>query len=419
MNELPKLLMLSGTPPGRHNPGELMIADLWSLYPREKLCGFFTRNPEWFQSHLENIPVELRDYPMRAVEVTYRRELPMGQGRLMRGAKQLASNQRFKREVRGAIEEAVAFGQKQGVDAVWALLNFPSVCVMAAEVAERLGKPLLPYVMDDRFHLAQYFNLDPFVRRSVIEGAARAIRMAKRCAVAGDSMGERYEREFSVPCTNLWHGVEASLWQPVGEQVHDASMLRIGFAGSVSAPRAFACLLDMLGERGWEIAGRQVSLRLMGGRFDLKMRHPGRVECRGFCSIEQTVKQLHECDVLYLPQPYGAEHENFRQLSFPVKYMTYLAAGRPVVLHAQEDASLVRFGEGRELFEHCRELEGEALARAFERVVMDADYYARLARNGRGVLERYFSKEAVRGLFAEFLEVPKEALLPARNVFEP
>lgn len=395
-------MLISGTVPANDGPGALMLKDLWSHYPSELLCGVFPQDPAAIRKRLDPA---FSSVATTGIDVQFPRITFSKFGKIGRIVSQLAQDRNVLRNVQAFQDLAVALGRERKVDRVWALLDYPASCLVAANVARILGKPLYAYVQDDYRYLTWYFNLDPFMARRMAREVSAALRMSERCAVAGDSMGIAYRKEFGVTPVNLWHGVDESCWLPVRTSLNDGATLRIGFSGSVTAQSAFNCLLETLGELGWQVGGRQVKLTVMGNFFRLASSTEANVEYLGWQSLESTIRILHECDLLYLPQPFEPEKYHMTTLSFPVKLMTYLAAGRPIILHATQDASLMAFEKSRDIFAQFNQLECAGFSKVLDDVVSDPARYQRLASAGREALIRYFSKSAVRSLFAEFLGI--------------
>ncbi len=223
-------------------------------------------------------------------------------------------------------------------------------------------------------------------------------------------MQAEYLRRFGKHGVIVRHGTDQ---QPVVQPGDLADeFVRIGFAGSVTARSAFACLLDTLDGMEWEIAGRPVALVLLGGRFDLWSRVPRRIEVLGWQSVESTIRLLSRCCVNYLPQPFEPERRAFAQFSFPSKLTTYLAAGVPILLHAPGHASLPSYFARRPFGALCDCLDASDLQRVLTRLVADQPLRRQAQRQGALALNEEFSAACFERSFREFLGLRSDVAAP-------
>lgn len=125
-------------------------------------------------------------------------------------------------------------------------------------------------------------------------------------------------------------------------------------------------------------------LRLVGCRVLLDASAPQRIEYFGRQrTVSDAVKVLADCDVLYLPQPFANELRPLAHFSFPAKLATYLASGRPVVLHAPEHGSLVPFFKRYPFGTWCSSLERDDVLSTFRDLAFNADRYRSAVKAGQ------------------------------------
>jgi glycosyltransferase involved in cell wall biosynthesis len=62
-------------------------------------------------------------------------------------------------------------------------------------------------------------------------------------------------------------------------------------------------------------------------------RGTDRLKVLPFASETQIERDLEHADLLYLPMPFGAEHENFARYSISTKMVTYVGSGVPILYH--------------------------------------------------------------------------------------
>ena len=58
-----------------------------------------------------------------------------------------------------------------------------------------------------------------------------------------------------------------------------------------------------------------------------------RVTILPFADETQVQRDLETADFLYMPIPFGREHENFARYSLSTKMVTYVGSGRPILYH--------------------------------------------------------------------------------------
>jgi hypothetical protein len=404
----PRTLLLTGTAPNPDGVGGIILADLCAFLPADRLAvAYVPEIPHGVQSEPE-LPegVAVRRFP-----VEFRRRPVSRLGRAGKAVDAIGQALANRRQLARQIEACADWARGQGVEQVWAVLDSHVTVAMAAPLARKLGVPLRATVWDDVHHNNRYFGLDRLSARRHLGEFADSLRHASSLAVIGETMRDDYQRVYGVPSVVIRHGVAPATRVAAGDAAAQEQPLRIGFAGSVTAASAFEGLLAALDRRQWRLGGRPVVLRLFGHRFDLRSRVPRHVEVMGWRSVEDTIHLLGECDFNYLPQPFEADWKPFARLSFPSKLTTYLAAGRPLLLHAPGDASLPPFNDKYGFASACTSLDGAAVEQALDRLLEPARIADCIA-GGQAALRAEFTRERFRDSFAEFLAVPAGALRP-------
>ena len=406
---VPRLLCVSCTPPGPQGVGGIILRDLFALMPAGSLAGYFpVAEPK-----ASRLPPDLAQVPAVFAPVRHERA---GSSRLGRPGRAIAAatNQlAFRRHLQSLVREAVALGQRLRAEALWAILDAPTSIAMAEPVARALGKPLIGLVWDDAQHLAASLELDRLASAAMAGHKASALQAALRYAVIGETMQRRYTGDYGTTGVILRHGLARQQLQPVREHDNGEPVFSLGFAGTITAPCAFNALLAALDSCNWRIAGRSIELRLVGPRFDMRSNQPALFRSYGWRSLSDTIAILAGCDATYLPQPFAAERRNLAELSFPTKLTTYLASGRPILLHAPAYASLPHYHQQQPLGVPCNSTEPHLILAALERLISEPGLYAQAARDARRAYERDFTLDRFRSSFAELLGVSPHELAGA------
>ncbi|MDD5544831.1 MAG: glycosyltransferase [Acidobacteriia bacterium] len=403
---VPKFLLLSGTPPGPQGVGGIILQELCRLYPDGKLAASLLVPPGWKQT----LPEDLAHLPVQWGTTQFEH---LGQVRFGKAGKLgawILKQNRFKSHVHTLLEETCEFARNQNIEKILAVLDGPTSISMAAPLAEKLKLPLITLVWDDVRQLVKSTLLDRWTGRRMVEGCEQALRLSERCAIISEPMKRHYEKNYNVSGTILRLGLAPAFLQPPTTHPHEGDVVRIGYAGSMNADDAFQALLRALDTRRWKLAGKNVILRLLGPRFDMRASQPVGMEFLGWRSLEDTIQALAETDVTYLPQPFDRHYVELTTLSFPTKLTTYLAAGRPILLHTPAGSSLEEFHRDCPLGVWCDSLEEKALAGKLEELLTDSNLYSQAAAWGRAALEREFTAEVFRSRVAALLGVEPEAL---------
>lgn len=397
MPETQRILLLTGTAPIPHGVGGILLHDLAGFLPKGTLAV----------AHVVDAAgggrsVTPNGDPMLTLSVPYQPRPVSRWGKPGRLLDWLRMTQSNRNNVKQGVRECVVYAKTQRVDAVWAVLDTPASIAMAAPVAEALGLPLRVLVWDDIEHNVGYFGLDRFTANASRRSFQQAIRRADSLAVIGETMQAEYQRRYGKRGVIVRHGADEAAFEGVKPTADGP--IRIGFAGSVSARSAFQCLLGALDRLDWAIAGRAITLVLMGQRFDLRSDLPRRIECLGYQrSIEDVLGVLSGCTINYLPQPFEASWRPFSELSFPSKLTTYLAAGAPILLHAPSHASLPAFFAQHPFGALCDVLDADTLAQSLQRLCFDDALRVAAQTAGSRALAEDFSVARFRASFAEFI----------------
>jgi len=398
-----RLLLLTGTAPAPHGVGGIILHDLAGFLPKGTLSVVHvTEATAGGQSVTPN------GDPMLTLSVPYQRR-PVSRwgkpGRLLDWLRMTRAN---RRSVAQGVRDCVAYSRSQHISEIWSVLDTPASIAMAAPVAKALNLPLRVLVWDDIEHNVGYFGLDRFTANASRRGFTQAIRRADSVAVIGETMQAEYQRRYGKRGVIVRHGLDTAAVEVVMPPADGP--IRIGFAGSVSARSAFKCLLEALDALSWAIDGREVTLVLMGQRFDLWSNVPRRIECLGYlATVDDVVATLAGCTVNYLPQPFEPSWRPFAKWSFPSKLTTYLAAGAPVLVHAPPHASLPAFFERYPFGALVTQLDAQALGEALCGLCGDSTLRDDACGAGADALSEMFSVDCFRNSFAEFLgcELPR------------
>ena len=318
-------------------------------------------------------------------------------------------------DTRRLAAKAARFGREFGADAVWCVLEGPTMIRLAVAVSEALRVPLYTKVWDPPHYWFLAYGLDQASSAMVLKDFGEALRRSAACFAGSWAMAEQYHRDYGTRTVPFVATLDVSLAVPPAREIHRRSELVIGMAGQVYAKNEWKVLMEALDAASWNIGGRQVRIRLLGSSIDVHAHGAARIEFLGWHGQADTVKLLAEADVLYCPYRFGREFEPEARLCFPSKLTTYLAAGRPVLFHGPDYASPARFLREHDAGLCCHSLEPGDVHHALLQLATDPGLYHRLTANGRAAFNKHLTSAEQRRRFAEFLGIPENILIPSQR----
>lgn len=393
---LPKLMVLSTALPGSRHGGGVVQQEVLRRYPKDRYVCVATRPLEGWGPG-EGLPDVLRGVPRLLCPL-----LPRWEARGARFSMPVLRAFGFHCVAPRRVGQAVQFGRRHGVQLVWVELQREAL-VIARQVADGLGVPLVATVWDDPAGWLADGGYDRLSRR-LLEGKFReALRAAERISTAGEAMQEAYRREHGVQSVVLRHGFERPA-VGAGRRTERRQVI-VGFAGSVygrGAWEAFFAAAQRLSASG---RCPPVHLRAFGGTSPPPAPAGITVEHLGWQPADAMLEGIAATDFCYLPYWFEPGKRRHVELSFPNKFETYLAAGRPVLFHGPEYAGIARavreWGVG--LCVHS--LEHDGIAETLERMIADTRLRAAFSAAALTAFREEFNARTMVRRFARLIGV--------------
>jgi len=255
-------------------------------------------------------------------------------------------------------------------------------------------------VWDPPERLAAELLMDRYSTARLLDDFAHALEISTAVAVASEGMKETYSAKYGVHPEVMIQGIPPH-WRPE-PSVHrpNGDSFVIGFAGSTYATAQFAALLGALSAARWEIAGRKVVLRVLGHGTGLHFRSAVNIELLGWRDPADTVEQLRATDVCYVPYWMDDEHALAAELCFPNKISSYLAAEKPLLIHAPARSSPARFAERYGLGIVCSSLDHDVILKDLSRLLLDSELALTMAEASRRAIDDELSMDVFLDRFA-------------------
>ena len=203
---------------------------------------------------------------------------------------------------------------------------------------------------------------------------ASVLSRSERVAVMSENMRDDYARQFQARPVIVRQRPGPAFKRRAADAAAQESQFLLAFAGGIYAQTAWDAMMEALHRIKWQLAGRRVVLRIFGTDVRLRSRVPVNVEYVGFRPEEEMARLLGQCHAAYVPQPFELNLRDLAHYSFPSKFSTYVAAERPVFIHAPEYASLVAFHRRFPVGVCCNSLQPADIVQALESLADPATY---------------------------------------------
>ncbi|MDV6033270.1 MAG: glycosyltransferase family 4 protein [Phycisphaera sp. RhM] len=403
MMALPKVLLLTGSPPGDNGVGQIIVKEICRNYPQDRVVCFATlsRHEQWEK------PAEFKDLAVRIGVKRYEHRIQPMPGPVGATVAMAAYWGMFRRHCRHLTCDAVEFGREHQCEILFSILESATNIQITDAVARGIGIPKRVLVWDAPDYIATHLGQMPLNVSAISSAFQKAVKNADALAVVSEPMARLYRQQFGLESVILRHAAppaEPSFESQSDDSTCERDPIVIAFAGSVSARPQLDVLQRALDLMHWKIGGREVRLDLYGMRFVLESRGPRNVRYCGYRSVAETVEALCKtADVLFMPQPFESELASFTELSFPTKLSTYFAAGHPILLLSPPVSSLGEFFQECPFGVWCQEMEPSKVAEAIEKIVTDKQVRATALQNIRQQLEGAFSQNFFREQLHRFL----------------
>jgi hypothetical protein len=255
----------------------------------------------------------------------------------------------------------------------------------AHAVARDLRLPFFVSVHDDLAYTA-------LGRASVAEGEA-AMKAAWREAagrfVISEALGEEYCRRYGACDFEVVTDGLTSLAKP--RALPDDSRLRVYFMGlfHMGYERNLRAFLDgiALFKRAHSATSVSMVLRCEHVRPQV-LAGAEDVTVLPFADEAQVQRDMEEADLLYMPIPFGEEHESFARYSLSTKMVTYVGSGVPIVYHGPTAAAAFALLEKNRAAFTITTLTPEEIATQLAGITASAR--REVAANALGLAEREF-----------------------------
>lgn len=205
----------------------------------------------------------------------------------------------------------------------------------AFEVASALG---IPYVLNVHDDLEYNIGERPYYQtaRTRFE---QVWREAHHRFVISDAMGEAYSSQIANrPYDVVTDGLKPAAIAAQTSEVSDK--LTFYFMGSMHL--TYHENVRSLFEAIDTFNADEATFVIRGSRCPVESPKSLQIDERPFAAEDIVRSDFQEVDILYLPLPFGKEHESFVRYSFSTKLISYLGSGVPILYHGPGYAAVAK-----------------------------------------------------------------------------
>jgi glycosyltransferase involved in cell wall biosynthesis len=397
-----KVLLISDIPPCNNFTAGIVLSAMVRFLPRGTVCCFVVVNPMVplrMSPEFGGVPVEFHRKPLENW-AWLPKSAPFD--RLASLVARAGETSISERRLKSLIGKAIAFGRKQQVDRVWAVLQGQTTIRMALAVAEGLNVPLHCQVWDPFSWWARANRLDRDTTQKTQQLFDRTIERSAAVATASHPMANNFRDRFGTRAIPIISSYPRAMARTAAAAPLAGASITIGMAGQFYAADEWLRLLAAVQAVNWSVGGRRVNIIVMGPGRPPAMP-AGHVTFLGWKSQTEAVRLLNCCDFLYCPYPFDPAMEQVARLSFPSKLVLYLAAGRPVIFHGPAYSAPAHYIAHRGCGILATGLRAEGILREIERMTENRQLYSAMASKAQQAFLKDFTLESMARSFNEFI----------------
>jgi len=211
----------------------------------------------------------------------------------------------------------------------------------------------------------------------------RVLRSASQIYAVSPGMQQALRQEYGVESEVQLPASEAQPASADSESARDT--LRVAFAGTLTPVTIPSIDLLVKALQSPALSGINWSLDIYGALPE-HLRQSGwddaRVHAHGWAPQQEVHAALRQADVLYLPYSFDDAHLRVVQTSFPSKLADYLAAGKPVLICAPPESTVMPYARAGGFAELVDRPSQDLLAAALLRLATSPEHRQRLAARG-------------------------------------
>lgn len=300
-------------------------------------------------------------------------------------------------------------------DVVWVIPHNWSILPIA-KVLVPPGMASLPFhvtVQDyaDAHHQANQFGKTSC--HSMVAGAEQLYAAATtRDATSHPMIADLLETTGQSAIQMLHAGLEPEAFEFLETKSSNRiGPIRIAYAGTILVENVFSRWVEAC-QRIRQSLGQPLELHLFGAHsyaardwFDPEWMHE-----QGNLGEDELLRKLRACDWGFAPMALTDEDPRYNRFSFPTKFITYLAAGLPVMTLGHPESSVMKMARSYQVGLCSHTLHLDELSAQLKTVLSDATPWKRYGSEIIRCAKTEFNAEAMRAKLYECLAASRTSL---------
>jgi glycosyltransferase involved in cell wall biosynthesis len=278
------------------------------------------------------------------------------------------------------------------------LLDLP-----AAYFASRLARvPFYPYFFD--YYAYQF--IEPMTHRHAAFMEPYLVRGAKDVIVPNETLAAELKQRYGIEPAVIHNPCDLSQYSSALTErpARSEGEIKITYTGAIYDAHfdAFRNLLTAIKALGRGDVRLHVYTALPRVYLEANGIH-GPVVFHDHVATNKVSAIQNQSDILFLPLAFDSPYPEIIRTSAPGKLGEYLAAGRPVLVHAPADSFASWYFRLHECGTVVDRNDAAEVRQALQQLLSDAELRRRLSHNARKQAESDFSVEKARAVFYDLM----------------
>lgn len=400
MTDTDRILLLTDIPPCQNYTGGIVLDQLCSFIPKERLACYCILNPELTDAKLSP---SLQGIPYKQIDKPNENSYRITKGRLGKLSSYLKEYYISQLIIPKIAKDVIQFARDNNIKKIWCLLEGQTTIQVAHYLAKNSSFEILTEIWDPPTWWLRDRKIDFRSTQRILSQYDEAIRLSKKCATASIPMAERYKKNLGVQTIPFLPSLPKDLCRPPGTLNKDSNQFIITLAGQLYASEEILALQLALNTLNWKIGNKKVVLRVIGRQIAFNTNQEVQIEFYGWRYHKELIELLSQSDLNYCPYWFTETFREESSLCFPSKLSTYLASGKPALYHGPEYGSPASFLTTNNAGYCCYTLNPNSIADTLKQIASDSERYKLVTKNAFDLFNRMLTLEHLKNSFEDFI----------------
>jgi glycosyltransferase involved in cell wall biosynthesis len=293
--------------------------------------------------------------------------------------------------------KGLAIIRRQRIDKILAPSNRGIFLISAFLLSKITNKPLFVYLFD----IYEELMLDAVEKCMARIFERKIFRRATKIFVMSEYLAEHYRQKYGIHVEIIPHPVDLAQYPDMAmlSNIKLPKIYKIVFTGMIWTYNleAIKNLVEVINS----VENGKLEFLLFTPNFPKQLAERGisgrNISIR-FATPEEIPTVQKDADILFLPYAFNSPYPLLIKNASPSKMPEYLAAGKPILVHAPGDCYVSHYARENEFGCVVDKLDPEELRKAIFLLLKNRGLRERLGRNARETAKRHDARLAVRRL---------------------